>query len=45
MDPLRRAFECHLVPSYKKSIEIIESALPPGEAAILGAAALLDQAD
>lgn len=45
MDPLRRAFECHLLPTYKKSIEIIESALPPGEAAILGAAALLDQAD
>ena len=44
MDPLRRAFEHHLVPTYKKSIDIIESALPPGEAAILGAAALLDQA-
>lgn len=45
LDPLRRAFEHHLVPTYKESIEIIESALPPGEAAILGAAALVDQAD
>ena len=45
LDPLRHAFESHLVPTCKNSIQIIESALPPGEAAILGAAALLDQAD
>ena len=39
---LTNRFESHLVPTYKNSIEIIESTLPAGEAAIPGAAALLD---
>lgn len=39
--PLRQAFERHLIPTYKGTVQIIASALPPGEAAILGAAALL----
>jgi len=39
--PLRTAFEKHLIPQYKGRIKILLSALPPGDAAILGAAALV----
>jgi glucokinase len=35
-----KIFEEHLIPSYKGKIKIIVSELPPGDAAILGAAAL-----
>ena len=41
MDPLRRSFKSHLIPQYRNDIKIIESELPSGDAAILGAAALL----
>ena len=41
LEPTRLAFEQHLIPTYKGTIQIVESALPPGEAALLGAAALL----
>jgi len=41
LDPLKKSFEDHLIPSYKNKIGIIESALPIGDAAILGAAALI----
>lgn len=40
MDPIRRAFEEHIIPIYKGKTEILESKLPMGDAAILGAAAL-----
>jgi len=39
--PTRLAFEQHLIPTYKGTIQIIESELPAGDAAMLGAAALL----
>ncbi|MCH6258050.1 ROK family protein [Puniceicoccaceae bacterium K14] len=41
LDPIRNAFEEHMIPIYKGRTEIIESQLPMGEAAILGAAALV----
>lgn len=41
MDPLRRSFKSHLIPQYRDDIQIIESELPMGDAAILGAAALI----
>ncbi len=41
LDPLRRAFEQHLIPTYKNKIQIIVSSLPMGDAAILGASALV----
>ncbi len=41
IDPVRRSFEDHLIPTYKGQIEIIPSKLPMGNAAILGAAALV----
>lgn len=41
LDPVRKSFEKHLIPSFKNKIKIIESALPMGDAAILGAAALV----
>lgn len=42
LTPLRTAFEKHLIPQYKGRIEILVSSLPPGDAAILGAAALVE---
>ena len=41
LKPTRKAFEQHLIPPFKNKIRIIESALPMGSAAILGAAALV----
>lgn len=41
IDTTRESFEDHLIPVYKNKIKIIKSALPPGDAAILGAAALV----
>lgn len=41
LGPTRRSFEKHLIPTYKNKIKIIESALPLGDAAIIGAAALV----
>ncbi len=41
LDPIRRSFEDHLIPTYKGQIKIIESELPMGDAAILGASALV----
>jgi glucokinase len=41
LDPVRKSFEHHLIPTYKNKIKIIESTLPMGDAAILGAAALV----
>lgn len=41
LEPTRRSFEKHLIPPFKNKIKIIESALPLGDAAILGAAALV----
>lgn len=41
LDPVRESFAEHLIPSYGKEIEIIASALPLGDAAIVGAAALV----
>jgi len=41
LNPLRSSFEQHLIPTYKNKIEIKVSELPMGDAAILGAAALL----
>jgi glucokinase len=43
LDPIRKSFEQHLIPTYKNKIKIIESTLPMGNAAILGAAALIAQ--
>ena len=43
LDPIRKSFEQHLIPPYKNKIKIIEAALPMGDAAILGAAALVAQ--
>lgn len=40
LDPIRKAFESHLIPTYRGGVEIVESQLPMGDAAILGAAAL-----
>lgn len=41
LDPVRKSFEQHLIPPLKNKIKIIESILPMGDAAILGAAALV----
>ncbi|MGZ0656028.1 ROK family protein [Coraliomargarita sp. W4R53] len=41
LGPTRRSFEKHLIPPFKNKIKIIESALPLGDAAIIGAAALV----
>jgi glucokinase len=41
LDPVRKSFEQHLIPPFKNKIKIIESTLPMGDAAILGAAALV----
>ncbi|MDQ8193037.1 ROK family protein [Coraliomargarita sp. SDUM461004] len=41
LEPTRRSFEKHLIPPFKNKIKIIESALPMGDAAIIGAAALI----
>lgn len=41
LDPIRKAFEDHLIPPFKGRSQIIESQLPMGDAAILGAAALV----
>lgn len=41
LEPTRRSFEKHLIPPFKNKIKIIESALPLGDAAIIGAAALV----
>ncbi|WPJ95043.1 ROK family protein [Coraliomargarita algicola] len=41
LGPTRRSFEKHLIPPFKNKIKIIESALPMGDAAIIGAAALV----
>jgi glucokinase len=41
LEPTRRSFEKHLIPTFKNKIRIIESALPLGDAAIIGAAALV----
>lgn len=43
LDPVRKSFEHHLIPTYKNKIKIIKSTLPMGDAAILGAAALIAQ--
>lgn len=43
LEPTRRSFEKHLIPTFKNKIQIIESALPIGDAAIIGAAALVTQ--
>lgn len=40
---IRSAFEAHLIPAYQGSIQIIPSALPASDAAILGAAALVQK--
>ena len=41
LDPIRESFSAHIIPTYRDKIEIIESKLPLGDAAILGAAALV----
>jgi glucokinase len=41
LGPTRASFEKHLIPPFKNKIKILESALPPGDAAIMGAAALV----
>ncbi|MGJ8638201.1 MAG: ROK family protein [Opitutaceae bacterium] len=41
LNPLRKAFEQHLIPTFKNKIKIIVSSLPMGDAAILGASALV----
>lgn len=41
LNPTRISFEKHLIPPFKNKIKILESALPMGEAAIMGAAALV----
>ncbi len=41
LEPTRRSFEKHLIPPFKNKIKIIESALPLGDAPIIGAAALV----
>lgn len=41
LKPTRVSFEKHLIPPFKNKIKIIESALPLGDAAIIGAAALV----
>ena len=43
LDPVRKSFEQHLIPPLKNKIQIIESTLPIGDAAIIGAAALVTQ--
>ncbi|MGB0415696.1 MAG: ROK family protein [Coraliomargarita sp.] len=40
METTKEYFEEHLIPTYKNKIQLIVSALPSGDAAILGAAAL-----
>lgn len=41
LEPTRISFEKHLIPPFKNKIKILESALPTGDAAIMGAAALI----
>lgn len=41
LEPTRRSFERHLSPPFKNKIKIVESALPMGDAAVMGAAALV----
>jgi glucokinase len=41
LGPTRRSFEKHLIPPFKNKIKILESALPMGDAAVMGAAALV----
>jgi len=41
LEPTRRSFEKHLIPTFKNKIKIIESGLAMGDAAIIGAAALV----
>jgi glucokinase len=41
LKPTRASFEKHLIPPFKNKIKILESALPMGDAAIMGAAALV----
>lgn len=41
LNPLRKAFEQHLIPPFKNKIKIIVSSLPMGDAAIIGASALV----
>jgi predicted NBD/HSP70 family sugar kinase len=43
LDTVRKSFEQHLIPPLKNKIQIIESTLPIGDAAIIGAAALVTQ--
>jgi glucokinase len=44
LEPTRLSFEKHLIPPFKNKIKIIVSALPLGDAAIIGAAALVADA-
>ena len=41
LNPVRTAFEQHLIPPFKNKIKIIVSSLPMGDAAIIGASALV----
>jgi len=41
LEPLRNTFEEHLIPPFKNKIKIIASAIEMGDAAILGASALI----
>ncbi|WP_269525203.1 ROK family protein [Coraliomargarita parva] len=41
LDTTHEFFEKHLIPTYRGKIKLIVSALPPGDAALLGAAALV----
>lgn len=41
LDPVRTAFEKHLIPTFKNKVKIIVSSLPLGDAAIIGASALI----
>lgn len=41
LEPTRISFEKHLIPPFKNKIKILESSLPAGDAAIMGAAALI----
>ncbi|CAA6679318.1 MULTISPECIES: ROK family protein [unclassified Lentimonas] len=41
LSPTRRSFEKHIIPTYQNKIKILTSELPLGEAALLGAAALV----
>ena len=41
LSPTRSSFENHIIPTYKDQIKILTSELPQGEAAMIGAAALV----